>query len=156
MSKPAARVLDMTGHGTVLKPGTGSPNVSIGGQPAWRGLSPAAAAELAKLIKQIMESVKEFTTATSSNNTVAAGDALKKMKEDISKALQIMGSTDQHLCETLILPPIPPPHGAGVVITGSATVLINGLPACRQGDVIQETISVNSITAGFPTVLIGG
>jgi len=32
----AARVGDMTAHGKPLAPGTGSPNVSIGGKPAWR------------------------------------------------------------------------------------------------------------------------
>ena len=103
-----------------------------------------------------MQSVQEFTTATNSNNAVVAGNALKKMGEDIPKALQIMALTDQHLCEMLLLPPIPPPHGTGVVITGSTTVLINGLPACRQGDIIQETISASSIAIGYPTVLIGG
>ncbi|MCG5060760.1 MAG: PAAR domain-containing protein [Limnoraphis sp. WC205] len=38
----------------------------------------------------------------------------------------------------------------------SSTVLINGLPACRQGDMIQETVSVNTIALGCPTVFIGG
>src|SRR5262245_42918564 len=34
---PAARVGDPTSHGSKpLGPGTGSPNVLIGGQPAWR------------------------------------------------------------------------------------------------------------------------
>lgn len=33
---PAARVGDMTAHGTPLGPGLGSPNVLIGGMPAWR------------------------------------------------------------------------------------------------------------------------
>ena len=33
---PAARVGDMTGHGTPLIPGPGSTNVFIGGMPAWR------------------------------------------------------------------------------------------------------------------------
>ncbi|QWH88426.1 hypothetical protein EXW29_09590 [Bacillus toyonensis] len=33
---PAARIGDMTSHGTPLGPGTGSMNVYIGGQPAWR------------------------------------------------------------------------------------------------------------------------
>ena len=34
---PAARVGDLTSHGTPLT-GTGSPNVFIGGLPAWRAL----------------------------------------------------------------------------------------------------------------------
>ncbi len=33
---PAARVGDMTAHGTPLSPGPGSANVLIGGLPAWR------------------------------------------------------------------------------------------------------------------------
>lgn len=33
---PAARLGDQTSHGTPLGPGPGSPNVIIGGKPAWR------------------------------------------------------------------------------------------------------------------------
>jgi uncharacterized Zn-binding protein involved in type VI secretion len=33
---PAARMGDMTSHGTPLSPGPGSTNVLIGGLPAWR------------------------------------------------------------------------------------------------------------------------
>jgi len=33
---PAARIGDMTAHGTPLGPGLGSSNVLIGGMPAWR------------------------------------------------------------------------------------------------------------------------
>jgi len=36
---PAARLGDMTSHGTPLGPGPGSANVFIGGMPAWRALS---------------------------------------------------------------------------------------------------------------------
>jgi uncharacterized Zn-binding protein involved in type VI secretion len=35
---PAARVGDLTSHGTPLGPGTGSQTVLIGGMPAWRAL----------------------------------------------------------------------------------------------------------------------
>lgn len=35
---PAARVGDLTSHVTPLDPGSGSLDVYIGGQPAWRGL----------------------------------------------------------------------------------------------------------------------
>jgi uncharacterized Zn-binding protein involved in type VI secretion len=34
----AARVTDPTTHGAPLSPGPGSPNVMIGGMPAWRAL----------------------------------------------------------------------------------------------------------------------
>ncbi|NYT10293.1 MAG: hypothetical protein GKC09_10240, partial [Methanosarcinales archaeon] len=36
---PAARVGDLTAHGTPLGPGPGSTNVVIGGMPAWRAAS---------------------------------------------------------------------------------------------------------------------
>jgi uncharacterized Zn-binding protein involved in type VI secretion len=46
------------------------------------------------------------------------------------------------------------PHVGGVVLAGSTTVLINNLPAARQGDTIGET-TPNTIAVGCPTVLIG-
>jgi uncharacterized Zn-binding protein involved in type VI secretion len=36
MGQPAARVGDVTSHGTPLSPGPGSVNVLIGGMPAWK------------------------------------------------------------------------------------------------------------------------
>src|SRR4051812_42337037 len=36
MGQPAARVGDLTSHGTPLGPGPGCPTVMIGGKPAWR------------------------------------------------------------------------------------------------------------------------
>ena len=36
---PAARIGDLTSHGTPLAPGPGSLNVLIGGKPAWRAVS---------------------------------------------------------------------------------------------------------------------
>jgi uncharacterized Zn-binding protein involved in type VI secretion len=38
---------------------------------------------------------------------------------------------------------------------GSTTVLINKLPAARQGDMIQGAGSPNTIVSGEPTVMIG-
>ena len=97
----AARVGDMTSHGTPLGPGPGSPNVLIGGMPAWRA------------------------------------------------------SADFHACP-LAIPGTPPiPHVGGVVAMGSVTVLINNLPAARQGDMIPESGPPNSIAMGCPTVMIG-
>lgn len=97
----AARVGDMTSHGTPLAPGPGSTNVLIGGMPAWRATS------------------------------------------------------DFHTCP-LATPAVPPvPHVGGVVAVGSMTVLINNLPAARQGDVIVESGPPNSIVMGCPTVIVG-
>ena len=50
-----------------------------------------------------------------------------------------------------------PPHGPGVVINGSATVMINNLPASRMGDTILEALGPpNTIAKGETTVIIGG
>lgn len=94
---PAARTLDQTAHGTPLS-GAGSPDVLIGGKPAWRAAS------------------------------------------------------DFHPCP---LSTGPVPHVGGVVQPGSSTVLINGLPAARQGDTIVENGPPNTIASGCPSVIIG-
>jgi uncharacterized Zn-binding protein involved in type VI secretion len=95
---PAARMGDMTAHGTPLSPGPGSTNVLIGGMPAWRA------------------------------------------------------TADMHTCP-LVTALVP--HVGGVVAMGSVTVMINSLPAARQGDIITESGPPNSITMGCPTVIIG-
>jgi len=42
------------------------------------------------------------------------------------------------------------------ILLGGPTVLINGLPACRQGDTIIEAVGPpNKIAMGLPTVIIG-
>lgn len=97
----AARVGDMTSHGTPLSPGPGSPNVIIGGMPAWRA------------------------------------------------------TADFHACPQAIPATPPIPHVGGVVAMGSTTVLINNLPAARQGDIIVESGPPNTIAMGSPTVMVG-
>ena len=99
MGQPAARVGDLTSHGTPLSPGPGSFNVLIGGKPAWRA------------------------------------------------------TADFHTCP--LVSPGSVPHVGGVVAMGSATVLINNLPAVRQGDTITESGPPNAISVGEPKVLIG-
>ena len=95
---PAARMSDVTSHGTPLAPGPGSPNVLIGGMPAWRA------------------------------------------------------TADFHACP-LVTGVVP--HVGGVVAIGSTTVLINNMPAARQGDMVVESGPPNSIALGEMTVLIG-
>jgi uncharacterized Zn-binding protein involved in type VI secretion len=95
----AARVGDLTSHGTPLGPGLGSLTVLIGGKPAWRA------------------------------------------------------TADVHACP-LVTGVVP--HVGGSVAKASLTVLVNGLPAARQGDVIVEAGPPNTIAMGLPTVLIGG
>ena len=63
---------------------------------------------------------------------------------------------DQHMCATPCPPGPAARHSTGMVITGSMTVLINNLPACRQGDTILECLGPpNTISMGLPTVIIG-
>jgi len=89
---------------------------------------------------------KAAEEATKSAAAAAMGAA-------ISAAAAASGA-DKHMCTT----PLPiPPHGPGVVIDGSATVLINNAPACRMGDTVLEAVGPpNKIVKGCITVIIGG
>jgi uncharacterized Zn-binding protein involved in type VI secretion len=95
----AARVSDPTSHGAPLSPGIGSPNVIIGGLPAWRA-----------------------------NIDVAACPVVK-------------GGV---------------PDAGGTVLKGAPSVLINGMMACRMGDVVTEVPGgTNTIVGGCPSVTFG-
>jgi uncharacterized Zn-binding protein involved in type VI secretion len=60
---------------------------------------------------------------------------------------------DMHTCPLVT---VLVPHVGGVVAMGSTMVLINNLPAARQGDIIVESGPPNTIVMGCPTVIIGG
>jgi uncharacterized Zn-binding protein involved in type VI secretion len=47
---PAARLADLTSHGTPLGPGPGSPDVLIGGMPAWRAIADTHACPLVTVL----------------------------------------------------------------------------------------------------------
>lgn len=161
---PAARVTDTVAHPLppMLSPGPGSPNVIIGMLPAWRGIPLAAAAGLqaAKATADVAVQTAVAATAAAAGPAMPAAYAaeqavkasvLSSMSSAITSA---SGGADIHMCAT---PSPVPPHGPGVVINGSATVMINNLPACRLGDTIMEALGPpNSITKGEPTVIIGG
>lgn len=100
---PAARIADLTAHGSPLAPGPGSANVFIGFLPAWRAM------------------------------------------------------IDQHACPLIS---VTGPDGVGAVMMGSPTVFINGMMACRVGDIVTERPGlaigpVNPIVMGCLTVMIG-
>ncbi|MTJ53139.1 hypothetical protein FJR38_11055 [Anabaena sp. UHCC 0253] len=164
MGKPAARITDKVAHPLpgMLTPGPGSLNVFIGGLPAWRGVPQAIASALqsAKKISdttiQVAESATKAATGTPGMPAAKAAEEAAKAAAAVSMGSTISSSAagaDIHVCMT----PLPiPPHGPGVVIDGSATVLINGLPACFLGCTILEAVGPpNKIVNGCATVLIG-
>jgi uncharacterized Zn-binding protein involved in type VI secretion len=162
---PAARITDPVIHPAppVLTPGPGSPNVLIGGLLAWRGV-PAAAAAALQAAKQISDTTIQVAEAATVAAAGTPGAPAAKAAEEATKAAAAAsmgsmitasaGGADIHACVT----PLPiPPHGPGVVIDGSTTVVINNLPACRMGDTILEAVGPpNKIAMGCPTVIIGG
>jgi uncharacterized Zn-binding protein involved in type VI secretion len=166
---PAARVGDPVAHPLppVLGPGPGSANVLIGNKPAWRGMPLAAAAGVtaAKTASTTAVTAAMAATAAAAGTPgLPAAKAAEATAEatataSMSSALSAAGAgADRHMCTTPLAPPLsPPPHSLGMVITGSATVLINNLPACRAGDTIIECLGPpNTISMGCPTVIIGG
>jgi len=161
----AARITDPVAHPLppVLTGGPTAVTVIIGFLPAWRGVNPAVAAAMqaAKAISDAAIQVAEAATlaaagtpgapaAKAAEETVKA-TAAATMGSAISSAA---GGSDIHACVT----PLPiPPHGPGIVITPSATVMIANFPAARQGDTILEAVGpTNTITMGCMTVMIGG
>jgi uncharacterized Zn-binding protein involved in type VI secretion len=163
--KPAARLSDSVAHPLppALSPGPGSMNVSIGSLPAWRGV-PAAAATALQGAKQVSDAAIKTAEAASAAAAGTPAAPAAKAAEESAKATAaaamgnmingLAGGADIHTCSV----PLPlPPHGPGVVIDGSQTVLINGLPACRLGDTVLEAVGpANKIVRGEMTVLIGG
>lgn len=162
---PAARITDLVQHPLppVLTGGPTAVTVLIGFLPAWRGINPAAAMALqaAKKVSEAAITVAETATkaAAGTPGLPAAKAAEEAVKAGAAAAMGSMISgaaagTDIHVCATLL--PIPP-HGPGVVITPSATVMIAGQPAARQGDTILEAVGPpNKIMKGELTVIIGG
>lgn len=165
---PAARTSDKVLHVTpgMLAPGPGSFNVLIGKKPAWRGIPAGAAAAL-----QTAKAASDARVAAYQAATLAAagtpGAPAAKAAEEAGKAAEATamagmitgaaGGADIHTCVHMSPIPVPPPHGPGVVIDGSQTVLINKLPACRVGDTVLEAFGPpDKIVQGEFTVIIGG
>ena len=162
---PAARITDSVVHPLppILTPGPGSMDVNIGFLPAWRGI-PAAAAAALQAAKQTSDATIQAAEAATvaaagtpgapaayAAEQAAKGAALAALSSMISG---MAGMSDIHACTT---PSPVPPHGPGVVVDGSATVMINNMPACRLGDTIVEPLGPpNKIVKGEMTVIIGG
>ena len=161
----AARITDSVSHPLppVLGPGPGAVTVLIGNLPAWRGMPLAAVAAVTAAKSAADTAIQAAVAATAAAaGTPGAPAAYAAEQTTKATALSSLSSAissaaagaDIHACAT---PSPVPPHGPGVVTTGSTTVLINNLPACRQGDTILEPIGPpNQIASGCPTVKIGG
>jgi hypothetical protein len=162
---PAARITDPVAHPLppVLTGGPTAITVIIGFLPAWRGVNPAVASAMqaAKAVSDAAIQVAEAATLAAAGTPAAP--AAKAAEEGVKAAAaaamgsaisSAAGGSDIHACVT----PLPiPPHGPGIVITPSATVMVANFPAARQGDTILEAVGPpNSITMGCPTVIIGG
>lgn len=162
--RPAARLIDPVTHPLppVLTGGPGSPNVLIGMLPAWRGIPAVTSASIQSAKRLSDTNIKAAEKATVAAAGTPGAPAAKTAEETTKTAAAAsMGTTitsnaggaDIHSCTTLLPAP---PHGPGLVIDGSPTVLINNLPACRQGDTVLEAVGPpNKIVMGCPTVLIG-
>ena len=163
--KPAARHLDSVSHPLppVLTGVPTSPNILIGYKPVWKGVPAVAAASLKAAQKTAEAVIKVAKAATKAASGTPALPAAKLAEEAVkATALASMSSmissmsmgADIHICTT----PYPAVlHGPGLVIDGSKTVLINNLPAARQGDTVLEAIGgPNKIAMGCNSVIIGG
>jgi hypothetical protein len=163
---PAARLTDSVAHPLppVLMPGPGSLTCLIGYLPAWRGIPAAAVAGLqaaAQAAQQIIQTAEKATAAAAGSPGAPAALAAEQVAKAsclvsmTSTVMSAAGGADIHACLTLL--PVPP-HGPGVVIDGSKTVMIDNLPACRVGDSILEAVAPapNKIVKGCETVIIGG
>jgi len=162
---PAARITDNVVHPLppVLTGGPTAVTVIIGKLPAWRGVGAAGAAAMqaAKQASEIKIKAAEAATLAAAGTPGAPAAKLAeetlKAAEAVAMSATISGAAagaDIHVCAT----PLPiPPHGPGVVIDPSKTVIIANMPAARMGDTILEAVGPpNKIVKGEMTVIIGG
>jgi uncharacterized Zn-binding protein involved in type VI secretion len=145
--------------------------------PAWRAVPASLAAGLEAMQKSL-----DMTAKVAENATKAAsgtpGQPAALAAEAAAKAAAVAafsgaisgaqaasagltatsgnGTPDMHNC---MQPRLTAPgcfHGPGVVLKGSNTVMINGLPATRQGDAVVEALGgPDKIVMGEMTVDIG-
>jgi uncharacterized Zn-binding protein involved in type VI secretion len=155
---PADAMLILSPHTPAVLTGEGSPNVFIGGQPAWRGIGGAQGAQYQQNATNASNLVKDAKTSNQLTGVPdkATLDQIQQKQLDSMEAQikNLPAGVDIHTCELTEPPPIP--HGPGVITDGSKTVMINGMPACRMGDTVTEAIGgPNKVTKGCPTVFIG-
>ena len=138
-------------------------DVIIGNLLAWRGVLASVAAALQGPKAAADATIMGLETATKAAAGTPGAPAAYAAEQAGKAALlaqmsslikSMSGGADIHACMT----PLPvPPHGPGVVIDGSKTVMINNLAACRLGDTVLEAVGPpDKIIKGEMTVIIGG
>ena len=137
--------------------------VQAGAQAVSEG-NPAAVAAAASSVATLNATNVSLTSAWSAASPVPGGQpaANQAYTEGIKAAAAaaasavfsaVAGMADTHMCP---LPCPIPPHGPGVVTQASGSVLIENLPAVRQGDEVVEACGGSApITMGCATVDIG-
>jgi uncharacterized Zn-binding protein involved in type VI secretion len=145
--------------------------------PAWKGIPLAAAPGIqaastsTDVTLQALETTAKAAEATAlaaagtpGAPAAAAAATAARLAAETAKATSAAanaasiaaaaaGGASMHAC---LMPWPIPPHGPGVVIDGSPTVMIERSPACRTGDTIIEAIGPpNKIVMGCTTVIIG-
>ena len=136
-----------------------------GGAAAAASGAPAAAGTAGSMVGTMNATNAALTTAWTTASAVPGGqpaaniaytEGIKAAAAAAASAVMsaMAGISDMHLCPI----PVPiPPHGPGFVTRGSNTVIINQLPAARQGDQVMEACGgADPIALGCVTVLIGG
>ena len=124
MGQPAARIGDLTSHGTPLFGSPGEPTVLIEKRPAWRA---GIDVHVCPLVNGVQPHV---------GGVVAVGSATVFIR-----GMPAARVGDMCVC-------VGPPD---VIALGSFKVLIGGMPAARMGDM---TAHGGAIVIGCPTVLI--
>lgn len=161
----------------VLTGGPPAPNVLIGYLMAWKGIPLAAAPgimaanaateatlQALETAAKVAEAAAAAAAGTPGAPAAAAAATAARLAAETAKATSAAtngasiaaaaaSGASMHACAQ----PWPiPPHGPGVVINGSPTVMIGNCPACRMGDTIIEAIGPpNTIMMGCTTVIIG-
>ncbi len=176
---PAARITDPVMHPLppILTGGPPALTVTIGFLPAWKGIPLAAGPGIVatntateatlqalETTAKVAEAAALAAAGTPGAPAAVAAATAARLAAETAKASSLASNSASilaaaasgasvHACTV----PWPIPlHGPGVVIKGSATVMIEKSPACRQGDTIIEAIGPpNSIAMGCPTVMIG-
>lgn len=124
-----------------------------GGAAAAAAGAPAAAGTASSMVATLNTTNVALTATWTTASVVPGGQPAANIAYTEGMTA-LAGLSDMHICPI----PVPiPPHGPGFVTKGSSTVVINNLPAARQGDQVMEACGgADPIAMGCMTVDIGG